>query len=60
VTTLGDQLCILPGSAGAVTIGPVPGTDETTAAELQLAAAYAVRARVRGVESIDDPTLELP
>jgi hypothetical protein len=60
VTTLGNQLCILPGSGGAVTIGPVPGSDETTVVQLQLAARYAVRARVRGVESIDDQTVELP
>ena len=60
VTTLGDQLCILPGSAAAMRIEPVPGTDETTAAELELAAAYLVRARVRGVESIDEQTVSLP
>jgi len=60
VTALGDQLCILPGSGGAVTIGPVPGSDETTVVQLQLAARYAVRARVRGVESIDDQTVDLP
>jgi uncharacterized protein DUF4255 len=60
VATLGDQLCILPGAVGAMTIGPVPGVDETTATELELAAAYLVRARVRGVESIDEQTVDLP
>jgi hypothetical protein len=60
VTTLGDQLCILPGSAAAMRIEPVPGIDETTAAELELAAAYLVRARVRGVESIDEQPVSLP
>lgn len=60
VTALGDQLCVLPGTTGPVTIGPVPGVDETTAAEFELAAAYLVRARVRGVESIDEETVDLP
>jgi hypothetical protein len=60
VATLGDQLCVLPGAGGAVTIAPVPGVDETTAAELELAGAYLVRARVRGVESIDEQTVDLP
>jgi hypothetical protein len=60
ITTLGDQLCLLAGPGGALTIEPVPGVDETTAAELELAAAYLVRARVRGVESIDDQTVDLP
>jgi hypothetical protein len=60
VATLGDQLCVLSGAAGTVTIEAVPGVDETTVAELELAAAYLVRARVRGVESIDDPTVDLP
>lgn len=60
IATLGDQLCVLPGAAGAVTFEAVPGVDETTVAELELAAAYLVRARVRGVESIDDQTVDLP
>ena len=60
VTVLGEQLCILPGAGNTMTIGPVPGVDGTTAAELELAAAYLVRARVRGVESIDDQTVDLP
>jgi hypothetical protein len=60
VATLGDQLCIVPGTAAGVVLGPVPGVDETTVAELELARAYLVRAAVRGVESIDEETLELP
>jgi hypothetical protein len=60
VSVLGAQLCILAGSAAAVTITAVPNVDETTAGELQLAAAYLVRASVRGVESIDQSTVDLP
>jgi hypothetical protein len=60
VATIGDQLCVLPGADDAVAFGAVPGVDETTVAELELAATYLVRARVRGVESIDDRTVDLP
>ena len=60
VTRLGDQLCVLPGAAGAVRFEPLPGVDETTVAELELKAAYLVRARVGGVESIDEQLVTLP
>jgi hypothetical protein len=60
VTTLENQLLIVPGAAGNVTFGEVPGSDETTVAELQLHARYLVRVRVNGVESIDDIGVELP
>ena len=60
VTTLGDQLLILPGAAGTVTFDKVAGADETTVAELQLRARYPVRVRVNGAESIDVKELEFP
>jgi hypothetical protein len=60
VAVIGDQLCVVPTGGGSVELGPVPGADETTAAELGLAGAYPVRARVRGVESIDDRPVVLP
>lgn len=60
VAELEDQLCVLPGAAGAVTFAPTVGVDETTVAELELLAAYFVRARVGGAESIDELTVELP
>ena len=60
VAMVGDQLCVLAGTAAAIEFGPVAGVDETTAAELELAAAYLVRVRVRGVESIDETTVDLP
>jgi uncharacterized protein DUF4255 len=60
VATLGSQLCVLAGTAAAMTFGPVAGVDDSTAAELELAAAYLVRVRVRGVESIDEQTVDLP
>src|SRR5207248_1793409 len=49
----GSQLLVIPGAAGQVTFSAAPG-DATTAAELQLQAAAAVRVRVDGAESIDD------
>jgi hypothetical protein len=60
VTPLGGQLLILPGAAGATNVEPVPDADEASAAELQLRAAYLVRVRVNGAESIGDHTVELP
>jgi hypothetical protein len=60
VTRLGDQLCVLPGAPGAVRFDPLAGVDETTVAELELKAAYLVRARVGGVESIDERLVTLP
>jgi hypothetical protein len=60
VTILGDQLCLLPGAAGAIAFAVVPGVDETTLGELQLRGPYPVRVRVNGAESIDDVVLSLP
>jgi Pvc16 N-terminal domain len=60
VTTLGNQLLILPFATGTVTFDGVPGTDEITVAELQLRASYPVRVRVNGAESIDERELEMP
>jgi hypothetical protein len=60
VTTLGNQLLILPFATGTVTFDGVPGTDETTVAELQLRTRYPVRVRVNGAESIDERGLEMP
>jgi hypothetical protein len=60
VAVLGSQLLIVPGAAGAIVAGPVAGVDDTTAAELQLAASYHVRVRVNGAESLEDRLLALP
>jgi hypothetical protein len=60
VTTLQNQLLILPGATGAVTFDKVSGIDETTVAELQLRARYPVRVRVNGAESVDERDLEFP
>jgi hypothetical protein len=54
-----SQLLFIPGAAGIVTFAPAPG-DDTTVAELQLHARFAVRVRVNGAESIDDAFIELP
>lgn len=59
VVTVGSQLLILPGAAGApnsqVTFGATPA-DGTTIQELQLQGTFSVRVRVNGAESIDLPT----
>lgn len=60
VAELADRLCILPGTPGQVVFAGVAGGDLTTVAELQLAAAYLVRARVNGVESINEIMVTLP
>jgi Pvc16 N-terminal domain len=60
VTTLANQLLLVPGAAGDVAFGPMAGVDETTAAELQLHVRYLVRVRVNGAESIDDVSVEIP
>lgn len=60
VTALGDQLCVIPGDASPVVFSPAAGVDETTVVELQLRAAYPVRVRVSGAESIDESAVELP
>jgi hypothetical protein len=58
-TALGEQIVIVPGAGQDITFGPVAG-DETSVAELQLAARYAVRVRANGAESIDDAFVDLP
>jgi hypothetical protein len=60
MTTVANQLLLVPGAAGDVAFAPVAGVDETTAAELQLHVRYLVRVRVNGAESIDDVSVELP
>lgn len=60
VTTLENQLLILPGAAGNVVFEGVAGIDEASVAELQLDVHYPVRVRVNGAESIDDESLRLP
>jgi hypothetical protein len=57
---VGQQLLIVPGAAQAVSVAAVPGVDDTSAAELQLATRQAVRVRVNGAESFDDRTVSLP
>lgn len=59
VTTLGDQLCVVPPAGEGVAFAPT-GNDERTVAELRLAATYSVRARVGAVEGIDERSVELP
>lgn len=59
VTVSGTQLLFVPGAAGKVTFAAVQG-DESTVAELQLRARFAIRVRVNGAESIDRASLELP
>jgi hypothetical protein len=62
VAVLGNQLLIVPGAAvaGAIAVRTLPGVDDTTAVELQLAATYLVRVRVNGAESLDEHQLALP
>jgi hypothetical protein len=59
VAVSGNQLLVVPGAAGVVTFTAAPG-DDTTVAELQLNATYAVRVRVNGAESIDRAVVVLP
>lgn len=59
VMVSGTQLLIVPGVAGAIVFSAAPG-DDTTVAELQLHAKFAVRVRVNDAESIDNAVLELP
>jgi hypothetical protein len=59
VAISGDQLLVIPGAVGVVTFDAAPG-DDTTVAELQLHARFAVRVRVNGAESIDKAVVELP
>jgi hypothetical protein len=54
VATVGSQLLVVPGP-GAPVFTAVPG-DDTTVAELQLNATFAVRVRVNGAESVDIPS----
>lgn len=62
VAVLGEQLLIVPGvpAAANVSFQPVLGVDETTVAQLQLRAGYAVRVRVNGAEDLDNRVVELP
>jgi hypothetical protein len=55
----GSRLIFVPGEAGRVSFDPAPG-DDSTVAELQLHAKFAVRVRVNGSESIDPAFVELP
>ena len=59
VAVSGDQLLVIPGLAGVVTFDVAPG-DDTTVAELQLHARFAVRVRVNSAESIDPAVQALP
>jgi hypothetical protein len=62
VAVLGEQLLIVPGVpvAANVSFQAVLGVDETTVAQLQLRAGYAVRIRVNGAEDLDNRVVELP
>jgi hypothetical protein len=60
VTTLENQLLILPGVPGGIVFENIAGLDDTTVVQLQLRARYPVRVRVAGAESIDAAELELP
>ncbi|MFJ9406939.1 Pvc16 family protein [Streptomyces sp. NPDC101393] len=59
VGTSGSRLLVIPGAAGRVTFSAAPG-DDTTVAELQLHARFAVRVRANGAESTDEAFVELP
>ena len=59
VSSLEDQLLILPGAAGAV-IFSASLADATTVNELQLVAHYMARVRVNGAESIDAVYVDMP
>jgi len=59
VIACGGRLIVIPGVAAEVTFGPTVD-DQTTVAELQLQAAFAVRVRANGAESIDAATVKLP
>ena len=59
VAVSGSQLLVIPGAAAAVSFDIGPG-DNSTVAELQLRAQFAVRVRVNGAESIDSATVVLP
>jgi hypothetical protein len=60
VATAGSQLLVVPGLVVPAPTDPVAFTavpgDDTTVAELQLNATFAVRVRVNGAESIDIPS----
>jgi hypothetical protein len=58
VTTLENQLLVMPGATGTVVFDQVTGIDEITVTELQLWAP--VRVRVNGAESIDEKYLGMP
>jgi hypothetical protein len=60
VVALGERLCILAGETGQVAFAGVAGGDTTTVVELQLAVAYPVRARVSGVESLNEIGVAIP
>ena len=59
VAVSGSQLLVIPGAAAVVSFDVGPG-DDSTVAELQLRAQFAVRVRVNGAESIDSATVVLP
>lgn len=59
VAVIASQLLVIPGTADLVTFTATPD-DDTTVAELQLHAEFAVRVRVNGAESTDRAYVELP
>lgn len=59
VATTHRQLLVVPGTAGAPVFAAAPG-DDTTVAQLQLHAQFAVRVRVNSAESVDPAIVELP
>lgn len=59
VAALGNQILLLPGAAGAVLFGPVPGVDTSSVFELDLVKSTAVRVRVNGAESIAETFVDL-
>jgi hypothetical protein len=59
VGVTGTQLLVIPGAAGSVAFDATTA-DDTSVAELQLHARFAVRVRVNGAESFDLATVELP
>ena len=59
VLTIGQQLLVIPGTAGSVTFA-APAGDPSTVAELRLHGLFPVRIRANGAESTDPATVELP
>lgn len=59
VIVAGNQLIVLAGTASTIMFAPVPGVDEVTVKELELADTAVVRVRVNGAESLKEQSVDL-